>query len=245
MNIRVQIVRWMVALSLCAGVSMPAAAQKNHPGGQVRAAHQQVKPPKPNPPRNNPNRPPANQARPKQQEQAQPRPNGGGGAGPNGGGNFKQTPRQQLGVGAPRPWMQRMREATPAQRERFFQNSPAFRNLPPERQQRLRESLNRWDRMNPQQKADQVEKERNWQSLSAEQKAHIKNDILPAWKQMSPARQDAIQHRLGILKNMPESARNERLNDPKFTEGMSEDDKAMLHDLSHMHIGGAPDPPTE
>jgi hypothetical protein len=44
---------------------------------------------------------------------------------------------------------------------------------------------------------------------------------------------------------MPESARNERLNDPKFTEGMSNDDKAMLHDLSHMHIGGAPDPPAE
>jgi hypothetical protein len=34
------------------------------------------------------------------------------------------------------------------------------------------------------------------------------------------------------------------LNDPDFTRGMSEEDKATLHDLSHLHVGGAPDPPS-
>jgi hypothetical protein len=138
-----------------------------------------------------------------------------------------------------------MRELPPAQRERFFQNSPAFQRMPPEQQNKIRQKFNRWDRMTPQQKADQREKEIVWQSLSPEQKSHIKNDVLPAWQQMSPQRQQAIQQRLSVLKNMPEFARNQRLNDPKFTEGMSEEDKATLKDLSHMHIGGAPDPPGE
>jgi uncharacterized protein with WD repeat len=138
-----------------------------------------------------------------------------------------------------------MREMPPAQRERFFQSSRAFQNLPPEQQNRIRQQFNQWDRMNSQQRADQVEKENVWRSLSPEQKNHIRNDVLPMWRQMSPDRRQAIQQRLRILQNMPESARNERLNDPKFTEGMSEEDKATLRDLSHMHIGGAPDPPVE
>ena len=99
--------------------------------------------------------------------------------------------------------------------------------------------------MTPQQKADLETKERNWQSLTPEQKDHIRNDILPTWRQMPADRRQAIQRRLEVLQNMPESARNQRLSDPKFTEGMSDEDKAMLHDLSHMHIGGAPDPPSE
>jgi hypothetical protein len=138
-----------------------------------------------------------------------------------------------------------MRQMPPAQRERFFQNSPAFQRLPQEQQNRIRQQFNQWDRMNPQQKADQVAKERNWESLSQGQKDHIKNDVLPVWRQMPQDRRQAIQQRLRVLQNMPESARNQRLNDPKFMEGMSDEDKATLRDLSHLHVGGAPDPPGE
>jgi len=62
---------------------------------------------------------------------------------------------------------------------------------------------------------------------------------------MPPERRQAIQQRLRVLQNMPESARNQRLNDPNFTRGMSDDDRATLRDLSHLHVGGAPDPPNE
>jgi predicted Fe-S protein YdhL (DUF1289 family) len=84
-----------------------------------------------------------------------------------------------------------------------------------------------------------------WNRLTPEQKSHIRNDVLPRWKQMPTDRRQAIQQRLRVLQNMPEFARNQRLNDPEFTRGMSEDDKATLRDLSHLHVGGAPDPPGE
>jgi hypothetical protein len=84
----------------------------------------------------------------------------------------------------------------------------------------------------------------NWSKLTPEQRNHIKSDVLPQWKQLPANRQRAIQQRLGVLQNMPESARNQHLNDPNFTGGMSEEDKGMLRDLSHLHVG-APDPPNE
>jgi hypothetical protein len=116
---------------------------------------------------------------------------------------------------------------TPADRQRLAQREEQFRHLPPRQQQQLQDSARVWERMTP------------------GQREHIKNDVLPKWKQMSPQRQKAIQNRLGVLQNMPEDARNRHLNDPNFTRGMSEEDKDMLRDLAHQHVAGAPQPPNE
>ena len=163
---------------------------------------------------------------------------------PNGVNNgARMTPRQQIGVGSPRPFVDRMRDLTPQQRDRVLQNSRAFQNLAPEQQNRIRNQFSQWDRMTPRQQADLREKENTWRNLTPEQRDHIKNDVLPQWRQMPWQRQQVIQQKLGVLQNMPESARNQRLADPNFTRGMSDSDKSMLHDLSHLHVGGAPDPP--
>lgn len=241
MSIRLQLVRWALGVTLCGAVCLPCAAQKYHFAAQQKPP----KPPKQNHANPNPNRPPATQERPAVQTPPAKHQNPGTEAGMNNGPGRNLTPRQQLGVGAPKPWLEKMRDMPPLQRDRFFQNSQAFQRMPPQQQNKIRQQFNQWDHMNAQQRADQVEKENVWRSLSPEQKNHIKNDVLPMWRQMSPDRRQAIQQKLRALQNMPESARNQRLNDPKFTEGMSEEDKATLRDLSHMHIGGAPDPPGE
>jgi hypothetical protein len=253
MRTGLQFVRWMLGVALCGIVSLPCAAQqKSHPAPppprQDRPQFRQQQPPRPqnqNPPKGNPNRPPVNQGRPAGQQPSFNRPNQGTGAGANNEAGRNLTPRQQLGVGTPRPWIQRMRQLPPSQRERFFQNSPAFQRMPPEQQNKIRQQFNRWDHMNAQQRIDQTEKEAVWAKMTPQQREHIKNDVLPTWRQMPQDRRQAIQQKLRVLQNMPESARNQRLNDPKFTEGMSDEDRATLRDLSHLHVGGAPDPPGE
>jgi len=154
-------------------------------------------------------------------------------------------PRQEIGVGAPRPFVDRMRGLSPRDRERVLQSSKAFQNLAPEQQNRIKQQFNQWDRMSPQQRADLQTKEDTWRRMTPEQRDYVKNQVLPKWKQVPWERQQVIQQKLGVLQNMPESARNRRLSDPNFTRGMNEDDKATLHDLSHLHVGGAPDPPQE
>jgi hypothetical protein len=125
---------------------------------------------------------------------------------------------------APPPNVQeRLRNMSPQDRQRLAQNEQRLRSLSPAQQQELRDRA------------------RVWQKMTPEQREHIRNDVLPKWKQLPAQRQRAIQQRLGVLQNMPESARNRHLNDPNFTRGMNEEDKQLLRDLSHQHVGGAPE----
>jgi hypothetical protein len=98
--------------------------------------------------------------------------------------------------------------------------------------------------MSPQQQSTLRQNEGIWRKLTPEQQQHIKNDVMPKWRQMPWDRQQVIKQKLGVLQNMPESARNQRLNDPNFTRGLSDEEKSTLQDLSHTHVG-APDPPNE
>ena len=120
-----------------------------------------------------------------------------------------------------------------------------FNNLNSQEKQKVLESNKRFQNLPPAQKQQMKDAAQNWGRLTPEQRNHITNDVIPKWKQLPPDRQRAIQQRLGVLRNMPESARNQHLNDPNFTRGMSEEDKSMLRDLSHTHVGGAPEPPSE
>jgi Protein of unknown function (DUF3106) len=219
-------------------VSQPHAAQPQVAHPQNQNANR----PPANAATGNANRPPVNQYHgaerpPANNFNSANRPSNGNGA--------RLTPRQQAGVGAPRPWVDQMRSLSPQQRDKVLQNSHAFQNLSPDKQSKIRQQFNQWDKMTPQQQADQRIKEDNWRRMTPEQRDHIKNEVLPQWKQMPWDRQQVMKQKLGVLQNMPESARNQRLNDPNFTKGMSDDEKSMLKDLSHTHVGGAPEPPGE
>lgn len=151
---------------------------------------------------------------------------------PNGNGaanapRFNQNRNGARGVTPPPNVQDRWRNMTPQERQRVLQNEDRLRHLPPAQQQVLRDRAQVWNRMTP------------------EQREHIRTDVLPRWRQMPPDRKQAIQQRLRVLQNMPEGARNQRLNDPNFTHGMSDEDRSTLRDLSHLHVGGAPEPPSE
>lgn len=136
---------------------------------------------------------------------------------PNVEGNTNRPPKQQPNT------QDRWRNMSPSDRQRVLQNEDRLRRMSPAQQQVMRDRAQVWNRMTP------------------EQRDHVRNDVLPQWRQMPPDRKQAIRNRLRVLQNMPESARNQRLNDPRFTQGMSEEDRSTLRDLSHLHVGGAPE----
>ena len=136
-----------------------------------------------------------------------------------------------------------------SQYSRGGQNSyHSYRNsqqrLSPEERQRVLQNQQRFRQLSPQQQQDLRDRQRVWQQMTQQQRDHIKYEVLPNWRNLPPQRKKAIEQRLGVLQNMPEFARNQHLNDPNFTRGMSAEDRATLRDLSHLHVGGAPDPPT-
>jgi hypothetical protein len=140
--------------------------------------------------------------------------------------NAGNNRQQQRPAVPPESVQNRLRNMSPQERTRLAENQRKFNQLPPQKQQELRQAADTWNRLTP------------------EQQNHLRNDVIPKWKQLPPDRQKAIQQRLGVLQNMPESARNRHLNDPMFTRGMSEEDRQMLQDLSHEHVG-SPDRPPE
>jgi uncharacterized protein DUF3106 len=233
MKLRLQFGGWLLAVASIAGMVLPCAAQK----------------------RDN-NKPPQ---QPRQQQRQAPRPQQGGrraqnvrpsndrphnNVAPNRLPPSRETESMGM-IGGNRP--PNARES--GQRPDFNPNRPPnassqARNLSPQERQKLQQDERRFRQFPPQQQQEMRDRARVWGKLTPEQQNHIKGDILPKWQQMSSQRQKAVRQRLGVLQNMPESARNQHLNDPNFTRGMSEEDKAMLRDLSHMHVG-APDPPNE
>jgi Protein of unknown function (DUF3106) len=251
-KIKFQLAAALLAAFCWASLPGVVRAQKAHPDRPPQA--QAPSHPAPAHPQNqaqnqshNPNRPPANANRPTahpNQGSNRPQNNFNNENRYRNGQNAGIVPRQPAG-GGQRTWVDTMRDLSPRDRERVLQNSQAFQNLSPDKQNRIRQQFNQWDHMTPPQRADQKIKEDNWRKLSPEQRDYIRNDIAPKWRQMPWDRQQVMKQKLSILQNMPESARNQRLNDPNFARGMSDDERSVLHDLAHMHVGGPPDSPIE
>src|SRR6266851_3381798 len=223
MKQRLQFGAWLCGLGLSAALLAPCASAQNRPSKDRPPAREQQ------PPRNNrpsgsyhPQGPRGGQNRqPAYQERGRANDNGRGNRIDRPQDSYRQTPA------TPPPNVQdRFRNMTPQERNRLAENQRKFNQLPPQRQQEMKRAAE------------------NWGKLTPDQQNHIKNDVLPKWQQLPADRQRAIQQRLGVLQNMPESARNRHLNDPNFTRGMSEEDRQMLRDLSHQHVG-APDQPQE
>jgi hypothetical protein len=129
------------------------------------------------------------------------------------------------------------------ERERLLKNGQKYDELSPEGKQSIQKRFQKWDNLSAREREELRERDRVWRQMTPEQREHVRKDVLPRWQGMPVERRQAIQKRLNVLREMPEGARNRRLGDAEFTRGMSEEDRALLRDLSHLHVGGAPDPP--
>jgi hypothetical protein len=137
--------------------------------------------------------------------------------------------------------MERLREMPPDKQEKFLQNNERFQNLPPEQQARIRERLETWNKLSPAQQQEFRERQRIWEQMTPDQRRDVQQRLLPRWQQVPPPRRQAIMQRLHQLRDLSESGREARLNDPTFVEGLNPEDREMLGQLAHLHVGMAPD----
>ena len=215
----------------------PPQAQ-NRPAPQAHAQNQN---------RPNANRPQGNANHPANPNAPNNRPAQNNFNNPNRGNNAQgagMVHRQPGANSAQKPWVDTMRDLSPRQREQVLQHSRVFQQLPPDKQSKIRQQFAQWDRMTPGQRADLQEREQKWRQLTPGQRDFIRNSANPRFQQLPWDRQQVLTQKLGVLQNMPESARNQRLSDPGFTKGMSDEEKSVLNELAHTHVG-APDSPNE
>jgi hypothetical protein len=139
--------------------------------------------------------------------------------------------------------IERLQDLPPNLQERFLQNNQRFKNLPPDQQEKIRQHLEAWNRLTPEQRQALLDRQHVWEQMTPEQQRYVRQSLLPRWQQLPPMRRQSILQRLHSLRNMTEEGRQAKLNDPAFVEGLNPEDREMLGQLAHLHVGMAPDTP--
>ena len=139
--------------------------------------------------------------------------------------------------------IERLQELPPQKQEQFLRNNERFNSLPPQQQAQIRQRLEAWNRLNPEQQQALRDRQRIWEQMTPDQRTYVQQSLFPRWKQLPGPRRQAILQRLHSLRSMSEADRQAKLNDPAFTGGLSSDDREMLGQLAHLHVGIAPDTP--
>ena len=155
--------------------------------------------------------------------------------------NPKPGERRMLAM--PPAWVDRLRQMTPQQQERFFNNNEKFRELPPQRQAQIRQQMQQWNRLSPQQRETLLNRQQVWDRLTPQQQGYVRDQLLPQWQATPPARRQAILGKLRQLRGLDENQRTARLNDDAFLNGLNPQDRQMLRDLSNLRVG--PEEPGE
>jgi len=155
--------------------------------------------------------------------------------------NPKPGERRMLAM--PPAWVDRLRQMTPQQQERFFNNNEKFRELPPERQAQIRQQMQRWNGLSPQQRQTLLNRQQVWDRLTPQQQGYVRDTLLPQWQATPPVRRQAILGKLRQLRGLDEPQRTAKLNDEAFLGGLNPQDRQMLRDLSNLRVG--PEDPGE
>ncbi|HEY4682913.1 MAG TPA: DUF3106 domain-containing protein [Candidatus Acidoferrales bacterium] len=156
------------------------------------------------------------------------------------GGRPLPRPRQQLGpfdrggVGvAPQLW-ERIKDLPPEERERVIVNDERFRRMPPERQAVILERFRRFNALPPERQQMLLNRQRAWQGLTPEQRRKVREEIFPRWRALDPERRRLLAGKLRELRDISPDERALRLHDPEFTQGLSDPERSLLIDLSHL-----------
>ena len=137
---------------------------------------------------------------------------------------------------------ERLQDMPPGRQGKFLENNQRFQNLPAQQQALIRQRLQAWNRLSPEQQQEFRARQLVWEQMTPQQQQEVRRNLLPRWQQLPPPRRQAILQRLHSLRNLSESERQAKLNDPAFVEGLNGEDRETLTQLAHLHVGMAPDP---
>ena len=134
-------------------------------------------------------------------------------------------------AGLPPRWVDRLRDMSPEEQERFMRNNQRFQNLPPQRQAQIRRNLQMWNRLSPTERNAIRDRERIWEQMSPEQRQYVRNVLVPKWQAMPPERRQVINGRLHVLQGMTTQQAADAMKDPQFLRGLSPEEQSMLRDV--------------
>jgi len=140
----------------------------------------------------------------------------------------------------PPRWIDRLREMSPAEQEKFLNNNVRFRGLPAQQQAQIRQRLQVWNNLSPEQRQTLLQRERVLEQMTPEQRRYVRETLMPEWQNLPPARRRVVLGKLRDLHSLSDSERAAKLNDESFMNGLSPNERQMLRDLTSLRVGPPP-----
>jgi len=142
----------------------------------------------------------------------------------------QNRPAQQHHAG---DWLRRYKDVPP--------QDPQFRKLPPERQNRLRDRLQRFSTLPPQQQSRILQRMETWEHLTPSQKQEARG-LFQQMRSLPPDRRQMMESAIRNLRGMPPGQRQQVLESPDFKSRFSPQEQDMLNGISRLPLAPATPP---
>jgi hypothetical protein len=112
-----------------------------------------------------------------------------------------------------------------------LENNRRFRQLPPERQDQLRERLRQLQELSPEQREMIEQRFSIFNNLTPEQQKRAREIYEGRWRELSPERRRALLQEFRRLRRMDLDARRQRLESQELQDGFSAQEREVLAQL--------------
>lgn len=132
-------------------------------------------------------------------------------------------------------WLRQYKDLPPEEQERALANDPAFKKLPPARQQILRERLQHFSSLPPQRQIQILNRMDTWEHLTPEQKQEARQ-VFRQMSQLPPARRRMVHTAIDDLRTMPADQRENVINSDKFKGMFSDQERQLMRDATRLPL---------
>ena len=154
---------------------------------------------------------------------------------------IQNKPAVRSMMGLPPKWVDKLRNMSPQEQERFMRNNARFQSLPPQRQEQIRRNLQRWNQMTPEQRDAMRNREQILERMSPVEQQEVVRDLLPRWRNLPQDRKEILNGRLRVLRGMTPQQRQQELQDPQFMRGLDDNEQDLLRKITALRVGPGPD----
>ena len=125
----------------------------------------------------------------------------------------------------------------------YLGGSPPHLLTPEQRQQKLRDRLQRFNGLPPQQQQRILNRMETWEHLTPQQKSEARQ-VYSQIRQLPPDRRNAMQNAINALRAMPPDARQRALESGRFSQ-YSPQERELLNGVTQLPLAPseAPRPP--
>lgn len=135
-------------------------------------------------------------------------------------------------------WLRKHSDMPPQDQQRALENDPAFRSLPPQQQNRLRDRLQWFNNLPPDRRERIIHRKEAWDRMSPEQKDRAR-DLFQRFQGVPDDRRKAMGFALRNLHNMTPEQRQRVMDSPQFRSSFSDDERNILRGMTDLNIGPA------